>query len=378
MATKPVVTPGGLHFTTPDKVTKKQIQELAQKSQGLAEGYNYTATRLLKPVTPNHDQQLSPEDALYLTLNFEYPRQRNVSTAWAAELGTLIEEGKFTRTPIHLAHCKETGKTYVIDGYHRLTGLAMGLKPFTFPIIHHYCETMDEVDEIYCRLDQGLPRKMGAAVRATQFDAKMGLPEQFIEKVSTAAQTVDRGFRQPVFSERKRSSTHKMDIVEEWKNEARLIYNSSYGGDYAIVNPLRKAGFLSVCLAVARYQPQMARDFIRDIAHNECAPNTPGKTFISLLLSGKARLSNRNIAEHARLLASVWNAHFEGRQLLRVMGTQDPKRPMDLFGTPWAGPKIHQSGPNIGRIIEPYEQNMRKAERADFNSLTLEEMMPEE
>ncbi len=304
--------------------------------------------------------QLTPEEANYITTRFRYPRQRKLRESWAIELGILIDKNELQATSIHFAHCKETGEIYLVDGYHRLKGLSLASKPYLFPATHHYCLTLEEVNDVYSKLDQGVSRRMGDAIRAHDIGAKLGIPEVFLERVAAAVQVLGANFRTVYNTERLRSSSERIHLVEEWHKEASLIHQEMSGGNTEMNKKLINSAFLGVLLAISRYQPEKARTFIYGVSHIMGEDGSATKAMVSAIFNRGNRWG-RNVAEQSRVMASAWNYHYEGKALTMAV-CRDAAIPIDILGTPWAGPATHTSGPNIQKIKQPYEQRFRKAE----------------
>lgn len=314
--------------------------------------------KIAKPHPPRFtEMQVSPKEANYIVNRYRFPRQRKISPAWAVELGILIDKNELQATSIHFAHCKEDGNIYLVDGYHRLEGLSLADKPYLFPVTHHYCNTLEEVNDVYSKLDQGVPRRMNAALRAHDMGSKLGLPEMYLENVAIATNVIKHNFRATLSGERMRSSSERIHMVEEWHQEAALVHQELLGGNTSIVNTLKNSAFLAVMMALARYQPEKARKFIYDVAHMVGEEGSPAKAMVSAIINRKAKWG-RNVAEQSRVMACAWNYFYEGKPL-QIATCRDASIPLDLLGTPWAGPKVHNSGPNAGRLILPYQQHFR-------------------
>ena len=334
------------------------------------------ANKIAQPPARFHEMQITPEDAMFIITHYEYPRQRNVRHAWAVELGTLIEEGKFLPTSIHFAHSNADGKIYLVDGYHRMAGIALSKRQggLLLPVEHHYCRDMDEVHSVYSMLDQGVPRDLACAIRAAELDKEMGLPESFLERVAAAVQVINHNFRAPYTIERIRSSSKRMELVGEWAKEAQLVYAAQSGGNNFVCQKLGNSAFLAVELAITRYQPERATEFIRSIATMQVEDGSGASAMLQAIVN-RAKRWGRNVPEQARLMASAWNAHYSGRAT-SVVQVKDAARPIDLLGTIWAGPLTYTGGAMHNQVVMPYEQKYRDVEPADLSDRHI--TMPEE
>ena len=110
------------------------------------------------------------------------------------------------------------------------------------------------------------------------------------------------------------------------------------GADKEVRRAFQRESVIAVFLQTQRYQPEMTGKLLRALAANDgLAKYSPAWQFVNRIVPEKVgRMDQASLAVHARLVAAIWNAHFDGRNLIHLV-PRDPKLPILIEGTPWKG-----------------------------------------
>src|ERR1700738_4008575 len=113
---------------------------------------------MVASITETHPQVIlvSPEQATEWLSTCTFPRQRKLRVPWVIELAEIIRKEQWATTTITFTHCKEDGKTYLLDGYHRLNAIVRAQTPAPLLIHGERCATLAEAGVHYSRLDRGV------------------------------------------------------------------------------------------------------------------------------------------------------------------------------------------------------------------------------
>jgi hypothetical protein len=259
---------------------------------------------------------ITPELAQRITSERNYARQRRLhspSVQWWAE---KLRRGTFAEG-MQVWFVLVDGRIYLVDGQHRLHGVAASGIPASFQVEIIEGASADDVHEAYTWFDRGPTRKRSAA---EAMNAIFDHDEHRITKamaltVRGAALLLHFHFDPPHAS---------ADPVAVGDDHERLHYAAPYWpaaeAYERIVNRapgsvrkrLRNPQIAAVALATLKEQPKAATEFWGGVAENDgLRKGDPRHTLLVWLSEHRFNESGSNTAAVAASLA--WNSYYEGR-----------------------------------------------------------------
>lgn len=279
---------------------------------------------------------LTPGAAKSWTVTYAYPRQRPCRKSHVESLLGEIDRGTYYPGCLTLADCAETGKTYLIDGQHRLAAAAVSTASTRFTIVRFAYATRHEVDRHYAAIDRGRTRDGRDMPETQELAEREGLNGWQAGQTYAAAALLLTGFqgKGQDWVSLTRSVSLRIEILGKIMNAASRYWRAvSVQG--RTEQHLRTSGTVAVGIATFREQPDKARDFWNRVADPEgLTAGTGPYLLMNFWASGRnARLEAHELA---RYVARAWNMFCEGetRQYLQA---QDANRPIRIAGTRYDG-----------------------------------------
>lgn len=284
----------------------------------------------------------TPELAVNWLENFKYDRQRDLDEQDVKNKAAAITNGKFSRgTQFHVAYLKGNPvHGFLINGMHRSWAVIESGRALEITLLETWCDTMEEINELYYREDMQKPRGLREVVRALNLPAELNLPESFLRSVAAACRFITDEFR---FRSRKNLTNDLLQAcLKEWQEEARIFFSlSTEAGPYKM--RFYRASVLSIAMVLLRHSRQLAVEFWKGVFNDEgLQKGDPRKTLrefvITSLVSANIRgKKSVHDAHMARTVASAWNSWHKGQKLERIQRARDYDSPIALRDTPYKG-----------------------------------------
>lgn len=298
------------------------------------------------------EEEIDPSRAAHILGTYQYERQRPIRNDHVRMLAAAIQSDTLLSTPIELVHCKESGRTVLGDGQHRLTAVVLAKRPVKLLVVRREVDTEEQLHELYGRLDRGVGRTVGDVFRARGVANDLDLPVQITNLLGQAMVPLGAGFQHGtrVFQLLRRMADMRERLLREWQNEGRMLYGA-IGMRTKESRGLWRSDVAAVALVTMRYQPEKSVVFWASIAaNNGLLRNTPERTFADFLLDEGRKVNTVGKPGMARATAAAWNAHYQGRELQRVVVRDDTMMsPISIIGTPYNG---------VGVRVEDWIQEM--------------------
>jgi hypothetical protein len=157
-------------------------------------------------------------------------------------------------------------------------------------------------------------------------------------QVNSAVKLIECNFNRMSAQDRGRmghsSNAHLVRSVYSWKDEAIQAFTSTSGARVMVSQVIYRSYALAVQLVTFRYQPEKAHTFWSRLAKNSgLKEGDPELALLEKMLlatyPGKGDPSFE-----ARMVASAWNAFYEGKTMDRPL-VKDKSTPIFLLGTPY-------------------------------------------
>lgn len=250
------------------------------------------------------------------------------------ELSEIICAGSWQITTITLCECQEDGKTYLVDGYHRLNAILNAGVAAPLLVYRESVDTLQNVGVIYSRLDRGMPRNVIDGLIARDLPTETDLSATVLRAGVAAINIIRAGYKHDGALINKRSYDEKFKGVMEWIPEIRTYTEATLGGNRMTNRRLYGAAILAVGLTVFRHQKDKAHDFFHSIATSTNIAEGSGKqAFINKLLDEESTAKKLGTSKMCRYTAACWNAHYEDKTINKIQ-VYDASKPIVLLGTP--------------------------------------------
>lgn len=245
-----------------------------------------------------------------------------------------LSELRFARTP--------DGKAYLMNGYTRLTAIIQtGLAvPFTVTVVD--VKDMQEVAAEYSTLDAHRVRQTKDMLRGFNLEGQLGMNLSQQDSVARTAPIITSGFVLHHYGRLASTIQYRLPFLLDWAEHARVVMEALHTG-HELDPPAKRimnAPILSVALITARFQPEKAASFWRNVAANDGLRRGQPDWILRDFLARLSTSTVRDYPQMERRVAACWNAFYEERQMAfaRVaQGTDGDWAPIKIEGTPYDG-----------------------------------------
>lgn len=279
--------------------------------------------------------EIAPEVARSILETCRYPRQRRVDRKWVLLLATAMRKGEFEASAIQLHHLGTD--QFLTDGQHRLHAIVEYGKPVPLVVVHKHVDSMDAVDRAYRRTDIGHLRSVGQQLATEGLAEELGMNPTHVRYLSQGAIVLADGFEseRPSCDWTMRSCELRIRGVRTLAPEGKVYFAAIKGAPQGIAQRLGASAVLGVALVTLHYQREKAEPFWLAVAANDELRRGSGHYALSGLLASTGMLSVP-ANDYSRRVASCWNAHFDGRDLIAARGIQGTQSPIHIKGSPYS------------------------------------------
>lgn len=268
-----------------------------------------------------------------------FERQRAFRDHHVILLAEEMEAGTFIPHS-SIVFAELDGKSYLIDGQHRLRAISLYGKPVKMPVMRKAAASMKQIEEWYASIDQGLRRTAQDAIRAQGLSSELGLSETHASRLSGAVRLIASEFLDMTAGVGKdkhvrmrgaRSNALVSELLRAWAPEGRTYFDLVHGGEAANMYLFLRAPVIACGLLTIRHVPENAREFWSGMARDDgLRAQDPRKRFLNWLRNG-----NRiRPGSAARGFAVAWRAFLEGKELQLIRF--DQSKPVDIQSVPLA------------------------------------------
>lgn len=251
--------------------------------------------------------------------------QRPIRQNWVSHLAKEMSLGRFVPSAtIYFGF--QNGTTYLLNGQHTLNAIIESGTQQTLPIVRHKTKSVDDLKKVYYRADGGLKRSFSDSVRALDAINVTGLSNfdfQIMDSALRFAQgRLTRQNKTRIFSYDDRVAACMM-----WADEYKALKNCIAGGVQSVTKSIGNRAVLSLAMITIRQQPEKAKEFWYQVAHDDMLPATDArKTFHRWLLTARAIGSGASVTvftpeSFAYATSRAWSAFYENRELTRLIAS---------------------------------------------------------
>ena len=278
--------------------------------------------------------EVSPETA-ERWLESQFEGQRRLRDHHVYLLAQEMESGNFIPHS-SVVFADYNGKSYLIDGQHRLRAVTLYGKTVRMPVLRRKAASMREVQEWYSSIDQGLRRTAGDAIRAQGLAEELSLTERQAARLGGAVRQIATGFLDATAGigeakrarVRARSNAFVSGLMRKWSKEAQTYFSLIQGGEQSNYYLFERAPVMACALLTLKHVPEKARDFWSGAARDDgLTRHDARKRFLIWLRDNKEKPSDT-----ARGFAVVWRAFLDDSEvkLIRI----DSTKPIDIRSVP--------------------------------------------
>lgn len=284
---------------------------------------------------------ITPEEAERFLQRNIYPRQRPLRLRQIALLRQAIRAGTFKPGTIEL--CDFDGKSYLMDGQHRLMAMSQEKKTIRMTLAVFRAETEEELNAHYYRTDNNLKRTHADIYHAAGLAEAWDIPVDTVRRYGAAVAAIEEYMREdpqtPYLGSV--SAERRMELMKEWIEHERSFLVAIAPADKALSRLLMLAPVQSIALITFRDQPLRAHEFWSEIARNDgLRKGDPTHSLLSALTLGREQYKARHRDDRwtMRAVSIAWNAFMEGRKI----GVLHPviSAPITLSGTSFSRSKV--------------------------------------
>ena len=299
---------------------------------------------------------ISPEEAVRILDEYEYPNQRSVRPARVAYYAEEMLRGTFLPdTDLRIVDL--AGKRHLVNGQHRLHAVVKAGVPMSFNVITRYVETEADVAKEYNLIDRNLTRSAADQYRTLDFERKFDLTSTQVNAVSAAVSLIFNQFNTTALS--KLHYADRIFLFESFGSAANLYFQAIRNGVQELASPLKRSsavalGIITFEFAVETAGEKTVLDYWEGIANDDGLKNTdPRKVAVrhlrnTVLSGGGAVRTARqvSVAYSVRYLINTFNRYARGETYREGIGagskvySDKEFDPVYIVGTPWRGSEV--------------------------------------
>lgn len=275
-----------------------------------------------------------------------YDRQRNLRRHAVEEYVHLLKSGQWMPGfAIEIGFAPDENghqRGYLLDGQHRLTAVLVAGVSANFTVRHIEFDSREEMATRYGVIDTNLRRTGYDMTKALNLGDKWGMNNRQAEQLQNAVKFFSNDFIRR--SKNPLAYRERLAIAEQYQEAMHTVLDYFNGGVPMLVKQLLKQGPLAVALVTVRDAlPELGEECVASfwdgVAHDDGLRQVDPRKVVVRHLMVTAQYGNAKKGEYsaeytARLLASCFNAHVEGREL-RMVRITDQRGPMVIRGTRW-------------------------------------------
>lgn len=294
-------------------------------------------------------QMITPTVAAELLSSASYGKQRDISPSWMRYLAEEMSMGSFKQdTAIEIVRQSDTGKLTLIDGYHRLNAVIKSGTPTRFVMVETSVSSVNEMDRMYYRIDQGKRRTTADQMRVLGIEQEYGLTGTQVRRLAAAVTMIDAGWTSKAlihFDERER-------LVREYAEECGMYFAITSGRKREIRISFERQSTLSVGLVTLKYSAKKfgetkVEDFWEGVATNDGIAASDARKYaydhlLTAMIKGGHSAGSVNTGMmytarySAKYIAHCFNAFVQDKPM-RQRPRVDLQEPMLILGSPFNG-----------------------------------------
>lgn len=213
---------------------------------------------MLKRISPRVSTQktqstiatITPERALNLLNDFAYPYQRKTKKEVIRRYASQMRSGLFLGgTTIVVAECE--GRSYLIDGQHRLHAVVESESPTEFVIVTHLVENMIDLARMYAHIDIGSVRTTSDMYHAYNLPEQYNLTQTELRSLGAAVLIIRSNMRRSSDQDVTRDERLRLvDLYLPYMQQYRVI---RAGVNKYMERPSLRSSVVSVVLLSLRF-----------------------------------------------------------------------------------------------------------------------------
>jgi hypothetical protein len=293
--------------------------------------------------------EINPEIADCYLNRHRYEYQRRPDPAHIIRLVRAMKNGEFEPDNIILASVQgDPKRQYLIDGQHRMHAIIDSGVTLQFPVEERVYDTLESLQAAYYRIGNGRPKTAIEGLPVKEMMERWEVAEYEMKRISAATLAIHQQFKGRATREdraEERSPDLRFRLLEEWGPVAADYFAAISEAPTDMKSFMGMKGVLSVAMVTFRYSPDKAPSFWRKAAMNDRLEyGSPEHSLVRIVTRQSEtakrirshREGGREWAVMARMVASCWNYHFDGRQFSKLV-MPDAGKPILIKGSPFKG-----------------------------------------
>lgn len=285
---------------------------------------------------------ITPADAQEWLNAMPYEHQRSINAESVRFLAEEIQRGRFVQgTQIRIAHCD--GRTYLLDGQHRLSAVVAAGIPQAFAVLEETVESLEKMAWIYGNLDIGRRRTFADIANPLRLHTELGITSSQLNALKVAVGFLETGCLRSYISR-----MHKDEIIQRirfYGAGMRSYVQAIQGAERSLQSPLLRVSTVAIALLSFKFSAPLAEkrgdlsvvDFWRGVALDDgLTVSDPRKIanrhlLTTVIRSGGLRGNMTTPHYSARLLVTCFNAYMDRREL-KIAKVADSTAPINMYG----------------------------------------------
>ena len=267
-----------------------------------------------------------PELAAFLIDKNRYEFQRKLVARNVDQMNRSMMRGEFPLTTVTLCTSLDSGKTDLIDGFHRLTTARDHGHTFRANLQKLTVRTEADKRALWMYYDGGGEDRRGKDFRVLVQAESAGMTSYTFSALEKGSAAIARGFSEDYLirggkGHSKTPLGERFEIIERFLPSAHLYSAATKGAAREVKSPLSAGYLMAFGCVLIEAKEEMAVPFFRSIALRDGlkTPDPRCLFFNSLTMPGAL---TRDVFRTMQRLAQCWNSHYGGetRIAFRFLG----------------------------------------------------------
>ena len=312
--------------------TKANVQTKRQPSKPAPDVLTKKPNIVMSKFESQRDEErvISPTEAKKMTQKSNmYWEMRGVTPSRVNNYSQLMNQG-YWMPGLTISMAVFNGRTYLIDGQHRMLALIEHGKPIRFNVKHYECRSKEQVEHLYQILDQGKSKTKLETMISAGSGKTLEITKTRLARATSAVSMIYRKFGRAnelegeawQFANNPLMQSHI--LIEGWGDAIRGYYDAIHGSMKEMTRAsgnLNRSGCVAVGLLTFRADPVKAFKFWHGVGRfhtlEEDDPRFTAGRYI--MATDMKREGGTPQHKHARAILSCWNAYAQNRTLSRIM-----------------------------------------------------------
>jgi hypothetical protein len=227
-----------------------------------------------------------------------------------------MSRGEFPITTLMLCRSLDTGKTHLIDGFHRLSCSRDYGHTFRANLTRIIVRTELDKKALWMFIDGGGSTRNAADYRPMLREQMDGLAAYLRGALEKGSGAIANGFSEEYLTKWRRtrvSAGERIEVIEKYLPHAHDYFKAIRRPSCHAARPMRSGFVVALGVVLIEGQKDIAIPFLESIATNEGLAKGDPRWLFAESMSAAGAL-NRDVLRTMQRLALCWNSHYERGQ----------------------------------------------------------------